>query len=216
MPTVHPRAVLAAVILVLTLVAGACAPQGGSDAAEEAPAGDRVDGEVAPGGTTDEATPDGATPDGTPAPPRVPPLHPAIDHLAETVVTVTSAAGERYEVLAKVAAADADRRQGLMQVSELPEGFGMLFLFEQERAGGFWMYRTLIPLDILFADAQGAVHTAATMVPCPSDRSAECPVTTPDAPYLAALEVPAGWAGERGVGPGASLQWTSPVAVAER
>ena len=141
----------------------------------------------------------------------LPPLHPAIDHLDEAVVTVTTTGGEDVEVGAKVATTDAERRRGLMEVEQLPAGTGMLFLFEAERDGGFWMWNTLIELDIAFADSSGVIHTVATMTPCGSEDPADCPITAPDAPYTSALEVPGGWFDEVGVTPGATMAWTEPV-----
>ena len=40
-----------------------------------------------------------------------------------------------------------------MNVTDLPEGAGMLFVFPEEKMGSFWMKDTLIPLDIAFFDA---------------------------------------------------------------
>lgn len=140
----------------------------------------------------------------------LPPLHPAIDGLDETVVTLTTPTAE-IEVLAKVAVAAEDRARGLMEVTDLPGGAGMLFLFDQDRTGGFWMWNTVIPLDIAFADADGVVHTTATMTPCEEERSTQCPVTAPAEPYRAALEVPAGWLERAGVRGGATMTWTTPA-----
>ena len=141
------------------------------------------------------------------------PLHPAIDHLDETVVTVTTTAGDDVEVAAKVAATAADRQRGLMEVTDLPGGTGMLFLFDEERDGGFWMWNTLIALDIAFAADDGTIHTVATMVPCEAEDPGACPTTAPDASYSAALEVPGGWFDEVDVTPGATMAWTDPEPI---
>ena len=148
------------------------------------------------------------------AAPRLPPLHPAIDHLDETLVTLTTTSGVDVEVAAKVAVTDAERRRGLMAVERLPAGTGMLFLFEAERDGGFWMWNTLIELDIAFADSRGEIHTVATMTPCGSEDPGDCPSTIPDAAYTSALEVPGGWFDEVGVTPGATIVWTEPAPAA--
>lgn len=66
---------------------------------------------------------------------------------------------------------------------------GMIFIFEQDLAGGFWMKDTLIPLDIAFFSADGALVKVLSMVPCESD---PCPTYSPGAPYRYAVEVPAG------------------------
>jgi uncharacterized protein len=142
----------------------------------------------------------------------VPELHPAVDDLAETVVTIT-ADGVAHDVVTKVAATGEERARGLMEVPALPDGVGMLFLFEQERTGGFWMWNTLIELDIAFIGADGVAHTLATMVPCEAERSSDCPVTSPPEPYRAALEVAGGWFEQVGIQPGATATWNEPRPV---
>ena len=51
----------------------------------------------------------------------------------------------------------AERSQGLMFVDDMPRSHGMLFVYPDARPVAFWMKNTLIPLDIIFADAQGRV-----------------------------------------------------------
>lgn len=148
---------------------------------------------------------------GGPATPQVPPLHPATDHLDEAVVHIATASGEQVRVDVKVAAADAERRRGLMEVADLPDGVGMLFVFDDDRTGGFWMRDTLVALDIAFADADGTVGTILAMEPCTAAHARDCEVYTPDGPYRLALEVPQGWFDAVGVRVGATLRWSEPV-----
>jgi uncharacterized protein len=75
--------------------------------------------------------------------------------------------------------------QGLMNVTTLPEGAGMLFLFPAEKSGAFWMKNTLIPLDIAFFDAKRRLVGVLTMVPCTAD---PCPTYSPGAPFKFAVE----------------------------
>lgn len=102
--------------------------------------------------------------------------------------------------------------QGLMGRTELPENHGMLFVFEEPRVLSFWMKNTLIPLDILYFDAQGKFVSAKSMIPCPSDSSAEAGKQDPCMTYSSgrraqyALEVNAGFLEEEGVGEGWELQ----------
>lgn len=190
--------VVTSVLVGGVLVAG-CGAEPAATPADPAPATSVVepDGQASPTPAVDELE-------------ALPPLHPAIDGLDETVVTLTTPTAE-IEVLAKVAVAAEDRARGLMEVTDLPGGAGMLFLFEQDRTGGFWMWNTVLPLDIAFADADGVIHTTATMTPCEQERSTQCPVTAPAEPYRAALEVPAGWLQRAGVRAGATMTWTTPA-----
>lgn len=49
-----------------------------------------------------------------------------------------------------VANTEAQRNEGLMDVHNLPENAGMLFLFKNEQPRSFWMANTPLPLDIIF------------------------------------------------------------------
>lgn len=81
------------------------------------------------------------------------------------------------------------RQRGLMFVENLGDLDGMLFIFEQDSTGRFWMKNTLIPLDIAFFDADGAFVDGFVMEPC---TTANCPKYGPDGTYRYALEMAAG------------------------
>lgn len=71
------------------------------------------------------------------------------------------------------------------------------------------MYRTRIPLDLALIDHEGTVVEIHTMQPC-SRRVAElCPRYTSNSPYIAALEVNAGYFETRGVRSGDRVRWES-------
>jgi uncharacterized membrane protein (UPF0127 family) len=93
------------------------------------------------------------------------------------------------ELIVAVAETPDLRAQGLMGVTDLGGLDGMLFVFQDDSDGGFWMKNTLIPLDIVFFTADGDFVDALTMAPCPED---PCPTYRPAGSYRYALEAPAG------------------------
>jgi hypothetical protein len=101
----------------------------------------------------------------------------------------------------EVASTPEQHQLGLMERTALPEAQGMIFVYDtpQDTLGGFWMYRTRIPLDIAFVDTAGSIVTIHTMQPCESPNAQLCPSYRPTKPYLHALEVNAGYFARHGV-----------------
>lgn len=106
-----------------------------------------------------------------------------------------------HRLSVEVAQTQAQRQKGLMGREVLPADHGMLFTYEREQSAhnGFWMYRTLIALDIAFIDSDGMVVAIKTMSPCESSSPSDCRAYAPGQPYHAALEVNAGYFAERGI-----------------
>jgi uncharacterized protein len=101
-------------------------------------------------------------------------------------------------VLVETEVADSaeERRIGLMNRRSLADNAGMLFVFFEEHAGGFWMKDTLIPLSIAYFDDRGKILAILDMDPC---TTVSCPSYYPGVPYWGALEVNQGSFEEWGV-----------------
>ena len=95
----------------------------------------------------------------------------------------------------ELASSSQQHTMGLMERHQLADSAGMLFLYpvEQPATAGFWMFRTLIPLDIAFMDSLGQIVAIKQMVPCTATIAEGCTTYPPAVPYRAALEVNAGY-----------------------
>jgi uncharacterized membrane protein (UPF0127 family) len=89
-------------------------------------------------------------------------------------------------ITVEVADTEELRQDGLMHRLSLPEGQGMLFVFEQVGTHGFWMKNTHIPLSVAFISACGKINKIAPLYP--HDHS-----TTSEHDVQCALEVPQGF-----------------------
>lgn len=70
-----------------------------------------------------------------------------------TVSFLTAAGDTLSTVEVAVADEDSERNQGLMDIRDLPQSKGMLFIFEENQPRSFWMANTPLPLDIIFVNA---------------------------------------------------------------
>ena len=120
-------------------------------------------------------------------------------------VSVTTTDGGHRTISVWVADSTDERGRGLMDVTDLGEAEGMLFVFDSEGVARFYMWQTPMPLDIAFLDADGRFVDSAEMEPCLEPSSASCARYAPDEPFLMALEVPAGELDDLGIGPGARI-----------
>lgn len=117
-------------------------------------------------------------------------------------VLIETDAGE-VEVAVEVADDDGERQVGLMNRESLPADAGMIFLFEADSSGGFWMKNTLIPLSIAFVDSGGTILRILDMEPCEAD---PCEIYDPGVFYRSALEVNQGAFDRLGVEEGDRLR----------
>jgi uncharacterized protein len=100
-----------------------------------------------------------------------------------------------------------ERSRGLMFRESMDPAAGMLFVYEGPRRVQFWMKNTLIPLDMIFADATGTVtHVHSNAIP--GDLT---PIDGGEGVALV-LEINGGLAEKLGIAPGAELRHPSVAA----
>lgn len=127
------------------------------------------------------------------APASAKPVRPEFARGSLSIQTRTQ--NHRFNV--EVATSRQQQHYGLMYTAQLAPDYGMLFVWPQDTPVSMWMKNTLIPLDMLFIDGQGAiVHIARNTTPGSTDTiSAERPVR-------AVLELAGGSADARGIAVG--------------
>lgn len=112
---------------------------------------------------------------------------------------------DKTVVALEVARSEAERARGLMFRTDLAEQAGMIFLFERPGIYPFWMKNTLIPLDMIWMDADHRiVHIAHDVPPCKAD---PCPNYPPNAKASSVLELAAGVAAKHHLAEGNVLRF---------
>ncbi len=98
------------------------------------------------------------------------------------------------------------RARGLMGREHLGDREGMLFIYEVEGLHGFWMRGMVIPLDMVWIDADGVVAgVTANVLPAPEGTIPE--IYSPPRPILYALEINAGLAEAVGIRSGSQARF---------
>ena len=88
-----------------------------------------------------------------------------------------------------------------MNRKNIPDGTGMLFIFEKEQILSFWMKNTPHPLSIAYIDSRGKIRNIYDMTPF-----SLTPIkSTSSVRY--ALEVPQGWYKENNINVGDIVSW---------
>lgn len=124
----------------------------------------------------------------------------------EVAFTVTAADGTTaFDGCAHLAATPEARAEGLMGKADLGGYDAMVFRFDAPSTGGFFMFRTVVPLSIAFIGADGGLVSATDMAPCTEQEASACPSFPPAGPYLHAVEVPQGALARLGIVPGATV-----------
>jgi uncharacterized protein len=119
---------------------------------------------------------------------------------ARAELPATQLAVGMYIIRAEVADSMGTRMEGLMHRKSMPQGAGMVFVFDETALHCMWMKNTLIPLSVAFIDEGGNIVNIADMQPQTED--SHCAAR----PARFALEMNKGWFAQRGIKAGASLR----------
>lgn len=92
-----------------------------------------------------------------------------------------------------VAYSQKAQAKGLMYITKLEYGSGMIFVYDDPRLMSFWMKNTRVPLSIAYLDSEGRIAEIYEMAVPDSDDETRLPVYTSLYPSKYAVEVPAGW-----------------------
>ena len=87
-----------------------------------------------------------------------------------------------------------------MYREEVPEGTGMLFIFEDSQIRSFWMANTYVALDIAYMDPSYRIVDIVPMEPLVTDSYPS------RAPAMFGLEVRQGWFSEQDIRIGAQAE----------
>ncbi|HMO09705.1 MAG TPA: DUF192 domain-containing protein [Paracoccaceae bacterium] len=116
-------------------------------------------------------------------------------------VELRTPAGSSVRFSVELALTPAEQARGLMFRESMARSAGMLFVYPRPQRASFWMRNTLIPLDMIFAGADGTVsHVHANARP-----RDETPIFGGDA-VLAVLEINGGLAARLGIVPGSVMR----------
>jgi uncharacterized membrane protein (UPF0127 family) len=107
--------------------------------------------------------------------------------------------GGSVTIRAEIARTEDQRQRGFMFRKEVKDGEGMLFIFDRDQVLSFWMKNTLVPLSVAYISRDGVILEIRDLEP-----GNLRPVVS-SRPCRYALEVPEGWFGRAGLGPGDRL-----------
>lgn len=113
---------------------------------------------------------------------------------------LTDSKGKEIIVKAEIASTFEERKNGFMFRQTIPDGTGMLFIFEEEQILDFWMKNTPHPLSIAYIDKNGRIRDILDMTPYSLAN------VTSSTKVLYALEVPQGWYEKVGIKVGDRLR----------
>ncbi len=119
---------------------------------------------------------------------------------AARLPTTTALLPDGTPIEAELAVTPEQQARGLMFRSHLPDDRGMLFVGDRAAPRSFWMYRCLIPLDIIWMDgAHRIVEIARDVPPCRDPDPGNCASYGGNVNSVYVLELAAGRADAHGL-----------------
>jgi len=104
-----------------------------------------------------------------------------------------------HQIETQVALTPEQHQIGLMYRTEMPQGEGMIFVFQNPSKQCFWMKNTVLPLTAAFIDDDGTIVNLEDMKPQTTD--SHCSLK----PVRYVLEMNQGWFAKKGIKPGFKL-----------
>lgn len=108
-------------------------------------------------------------------------------------ITIEKSDGTSVSVKSEIAVTEKERNRGFMERKVIPDGTGMLFVFEKDQVLYFWMKNTPHPLSIAYISKDGIIKDIKDMTPF-SLASISSSISV-----RYALEVPQGWYEKNGI-----------------
>lgn len=107
------------------------------------------------------------------------------------LIEIVNSNDKKIDINVEIAKTSKEQSHGLMYKTDLRENEGMWFPYDKERNLTFWMKNTLIPLDIIFIDANNKIiNISKNTPPC---KSSNCPTYSSTSPAKYVLELNAGF-----------------------
>ena len=124
----------------------------------------------------------------------------SVHALEKKELTIKRPDGSTLVVQAELARSSKEQQKGYMERKHIPEGTGMLFIFNKDEKLSFWMKNTPTALSIAFIGSTGEIREIYDMTPF-SLASVESSYSV-----RYALEVPQGWFAKKNIKPGSTIQ----------
>lgn len=121
-------------------------------------------------------------------------------NLPKKDLTINLSSGASVFLRAEIASTEETRASGYMFRKNIPDGTGMLFVYDDDQPLRFWMKNTPTPLSIAFIDRKGQIKDIFDMKPYNLNG------VSSGGFVRYALEVPQGWFSRAGVSCGDFLE----------